>query len=241
MHPLRSLTRSEQDYLKALYALSPGGEPAPTSQLARRLAVSAPSVTNMLGRLAADGLVRHAPRAGARLTREGEREALAILRRHRILETFLVRVLGLDWAEAHEEAEVLEHGVSERVLAAIDHLIEHPSEDPHGHPIPDREGRLARRSLVPLASLPVGAGAVVREIRDRDRGRMSRWKETGLIPGARVRMRAVREVDDVFELEVSGRRVVTGSEGLDGVLVERSEATRAPGRRAKEKVRGHRA
>ena len=230
-----ALSRSEQDYLKALYALTPGGAAAPTSHLARRLAVSAPSVTKMLGRLAAARLVQHTPRAGARLTREGERAALSILRRHRILEAVLVRVLGLDWAEAHDEAEVLEHGVSDRVLAAIDRLIEHPSEDPHGHPIPDANGRLRRRALAPLASLGAGASGTVREIRDRDRARMARWKETGLVPGARVRMRAVRPVDDVFELEVDGRRMVTGSEGLDGVLIESAApsrgAARARGRR----------
>src|SRR6267378_994610 len=110
MRALRSLSRSEQDYLKAVYALSPGGEPAPTSHLARRLAVSAPSVTNMLGRLAADGLVKHSPRAGASLRREGGRGGLAFLGPHRILETSRVRVLGPDWSAAHDEAEVLEHG-----------------------------------------------------------------------------------------------------------------------------------
>ena len=232
----RPLTRSKQDYLKALYALGAVENGVTVSALAERLAVSPPSVTNMLARLAAAGLVRRAPRAGARLTAEGEREALTILRRHRILESFLVRVLGLDWSEAHEDAEVLEHVVSDRVLAAIDRLIEHPREDPHGHPIPDLHGRLTRRTLTPLAALPSGTSGTVREIRDLDRGRMARWKQAGLVPGARVRMRAVRPVDDVFELEVRGRRIVTGSEGLDGVLIERAPGT--PGRRA-GRERGH--
>ena len=215
------LTRSRQDYLKALYDLGREGRPTATSLLARRLQVSAPSVTNMLRRLAMENLVRHAPRAGARLTATGERAALGILRRHRLLESFLVGVLGLDWAEAHDEAEVLEHGVSDRVLAAIDRHIQHPREDPHGHPIPDARGRLARRALSPLALLPGGASGTVREIRDRDRRRMARWKQAGLVPGARVTMRAVQALDDVFELDVEGRRLVTGSEGLDGVLIER--------------------
>jgi DtxR family Mn-dependent transcriptional regulator len=230
----RSLTRSKQDYLKALYALGGTGRSVTVSSLAARLHVSAPSVTNMLTRLAARGLVRRAARGGARLTRTGGREALTILRRHRILETFLVRVLRLDWFEAHDEAEVLEHGVSDRVLAAIDRLVAHPREDPHGHPIPDRRGRLVRRELSPLAALPIGAGATVRELRDLDRGRMSRWKQAGLVPGARVRMRAIRPVDDVFELEVGSRRMVTGSEGLDGVLIERPSTVRgvAASRRA---------
>ena len=218
MHPL---TRSKQDYLKALYALGPGGEVVATSSLASRLAVSAPSVNRMLGNLAGEPHVTHTPRAGARHTALGRRQALGMVRRHRILETFLVRVLGLDWSEVHEDAEVLEHHISDRVLEAIDRVMKHPVEDPHGHPIPDRRGRLRVRTLAPLASLPLGARATVREIRDRDRRRLAHWKQAGLVPGARVRMREVRALDDVFEIDVDGRRLVTGSEGLDGVLVER--------------------
>ncbi|HEY3214873.1 MAG TPA: metal-dependent transcriptional regulator [Candidatus Eisenbacteria bacterium] len=215
------LTRSRQDYLKALHALAPGGELVPTSKLAAQLGVSAPSVTNMLGRLKTEKLVRYRSRVGARLTPRGRREALEMVRRHRILETFLVSVVGLDWSEVHEDAEVLEHHISDRALKAIDRLIGHPHEDPHGHQIPDRRGRLRRRVLTPLARLDGGARAVVREIRDADGPRMTRWKDVGLVPGAEVHVRAVRPLEDVFELEVAGRRLVTGSEGLDGVLVER--------------------
>src|SRR5437016_13570571 len=103
------LSRSRQDYLKALYGLAPEGGVVSTSRLAARLAVSAPSVTNMLGKLARERLVAYTPRAGARLTAAGRAQALALVRRHRILETFLVRVLGLDWAEVHADAEELEH------------------------------------------------------------------------------------------------------------------------------------
>src|SRR5262245_66010252 len=117
---MSTLTRSKQDYLKALYALAPEGEVVPTSRLAARLEVSAPSVTNMLGRLAAERLVAHTPRAGARLTAAGQRRALEVVRRHRILEAFLVKVLGLDWSEVHEDAEILEHHVSDRLLEAMD-------------------------------------------------------------------------------------------------------------------------
>jgi DtxR family Mn-dependent transcriptional regulator len=217
---MSTLTRSKQDYLKALYALAPGGESVPTSRLAERLGVSAPSVTNMLGRLATERLVSHAPRAGARLTAGGRRRALEMIRRHRLIETFLVQVLGLDSSEVHADAEVLEHHVSERVLGAIDRLVGHPQEDPHGHPIPDRHGRLRRRALVPLATLRRGGMAVVREIHDADGRRVTRWKEMGLVPGATVRMRDVRPLEDVFEIEVAGRTLTTGSEGLEGVRVQ---------------------
>src|SRR5438876_4200708 len=185
------LSRSRQDYLKALFHIAPDGEPVPTSRLALQLGVSAPSVTNMVARLAAERLVAHSPRAGARLTPHGRREALAIVRRHRVLETFLVRVLGLDWSEVHEDAEVLEHHISDRVLEAIDRLMGHPAEDPHGHPIPDARGRMRRRPLRPLSSLGLNARAVVRELRDRDRGRMAHWMKVGLVPGSTVRVREV--------------------------------------------------
>ena len=214
------LSRSRQDYLKALYALGPGGENVSTSDLATRLAVSPPSVTHMLGRLDGAGLVRHQARAGARLTVRGRRQALEMVRRHRILETFLVRVLGLDWSEVHEDAEVLEHHISDRVLEAIDRLVGHPAEDPHGHPIPDRRGRVRVRRLVPLASVAAGGRAVVREIRGADARRIARWKEAGLVPGAKVAVSAVRAADGVIELAVGRRRLVMGVGGLDGLWVE---------------------
>lgn len=220
MTPAHALTRSRQDYLKALYALGSGDEMVAPSRLAERLAVSPPSVTSMLGKLARERLVVHTRRSGTRLTVRGRREALSIVRRHRILETFLVRVLGFDWSEVHADAEVLEHHISDRVLEAIDRLVGHPHEDPHGHPIPDRKGHVRHRALIPLARLASGRRAVVRELRDADGARMARWKQVGLVPGAAVRVRGVRPLDDVFELDVSGRRLVTGSEGLDGVMVE---------------------
>src|SRR6185503_19321549 len=113
------------------------------------------------------------------------------------------------WSEVHEDAEVLEHHISDRVLEAIDRLVGHPVEDPHGHVIPDRRGRMPRRRLAPLASLARGARATVREIRDADVARMARWKESGLVPGAEVRVLELRALEDVFELEVGGRRIVT--------------------------------
>jgi DtxR family Mn-dependent transcriptional regulator len=214
------LSRSKQDYLKALFLLAGKGDSVPTSRLAAQLQVSAPSVTNMVARLAADHLVRHSPREGARLTPHGRRAALRIVRRHRILETFLVRVLGLDWSEVHDDAEILEHHISDRVLEAIDRLMDHPVEDPHGHPIPDAAGHLARRSLTPLAALPRGSCARVREIQDADARRLARWKEIGLVPGAEVWVREVRAAEGIVELEVAGRRHVTGSAALAGVMVQ---------------------
>ncbi len=216
-----ALSRSRQDYLKALFALGEGNARVTTSQVSHRLGVSAPSVTKMLTRLAAEGLVLHSPRAGARLTASGRREAIALVRRHRILETFMVRVLGLDWADVHDDAEVLEHHVSDRVLDALDRLAGHPTEDPHGHTIPDRQGRMLQRDLRPLVDVPSGERVTVREIRDQDGRRLGRWKQAGLVPGARLRVKAVRPLDDVIELEIEGRALVTGRASLEGVMVDR--------------------
>ena len=215
------LTRSKEDYIKALFVLGESADRVATSQIAAHLAVSAPSVTNMLGRLTEEGLVWHESRSGARLTEKGRKAALVLVRRHRILETFLVRILGLDWSQVHQDAEVLEHHISDRVLEAIDRLIGHPDEDPHGHLIPDARGRLRSRVLEPLASLPRGARATVREIPDEDERRMTRWKQVGLVPGAVLRVSEVKSMEDVFEIEIGGKTLVTGSEGLEGVLVER--------------------
>jgi DtxR family Mn-dependent transcriptional regulator len=125
---------------------------------------------------------------------------------------------------------VLEHHISDRVLDAIDRLVGHPVEDPHGHLIPDRRGRLPARSLKPLAELSRGDRATVREIVDADHLRMARWKEVGLVPGARVRVLDVRQPDDVYELDVAGRELTIGSEGLEGVWVQVARAGGAQGR-----------
>lgn len=217
---MKAATRARQDYVKALYALGGATAVVPTSQLATRLRVSPPSATNMLRRLAADGLAVLEPGTGARLSASGRKLAVDLVRRHRILEAFLVRVLKLDWSEVHEDAEVLEHHISDRVLDAIDRLMGHPTEDPHGHPIPDARGRIAERKLRPLASLAAGERGTVREIRDDDRARMARWKERGLVPGADVRMRSVNDLENVFEVEVGSSRLVTGRDGLEGVWIE---------------------
>ena len=219
--PRPPASRSRENYLKALLQLG-ADAPVPVSVLARHLRISAPSVTNMLARLRRERLVIVGLRGAARLSPVGQRAALQVLRRHRLLETFLVNVLELDWSEVHEDAEELEHHVSERVLDALDRFMGHPTEDPHGHPIPDRQGRVARRALAPLAALPTGSAAEVREVRGGDdRARMARWKQSGLVPGARVRMVQANADDGVFTLEIAGRRMVSGREGLDGIMIER--------------------
>lgn len=210
-----------EDYLKAVFYLSRDGGRVHTTDLARQLGVSKPSVTSMLKRLAEKELVDYSPGRGVVLTEEGRLATMRVMRRHRLLETFLVDVLQLDWSEVHAEAEVLEHHLSPRMVDAIDRVLGHPSEDPHGHPIPDAEGRLRTRELLPLAKLATGERGTVREVRASEPERLQRWKELGLVPGARVAMRARQELEDVMRLRIGEREVLTGTEGVEGVFVEK--------------------
>jgi len=214
---------ASEDYLKAIFHLGRAGDRVHTTDLARHLGVSKPSVTSMLKRLAGKRLLNYSPGQGATLTEEGRLATMRVVRRHRLLETFLVEVIHLDWSEVHAEAEVLEHHLSARMVDAIDRLLGHPSEDPHGHPIPDAQGRLRTRDLVPLGQLAAGERATVREVRTAEKGRLQRWKELGLVPGANGAMEAKQDLEDVMHVRVGDRELATGTEGVDGVFVERTE------------------
>ncbi|MBI3975802.1 MAG: metal-dependent transcriptional regulator [Armatimonadetes bacterium] len=131
-------SQAVQDYLKAIYALSGEGRPATTGEIADRLSVAPPSATNMVKRLARRGLAKHTPYRAVELTEAGRRLALTMVRRHRLLELYLERVLGLGVEQVHEEAERLEHALSDALETRLDDLLGHPASDPHGEPIPPR-------------------------------------------------------------------------------------------------------
>src|SRR5260370_954964 len=213
-------TRAVQDYLKAIHSLGGADAAVLPVAIADRLEVRAPSVTGMLKRLADAGWITYKPGTGARLTAAGIAEARRVIRRHRLVELFLTRVLGLDWSEVDAEAEALEHAISPRLEQAIAAHLGEPLEDPHGHPIPTREGDMARRDLVPLSAFRAGQRALIREARDDSPERLRRWQSLGLTPGAVVRFVSHQPLDDLFEVEVAGRRVPLGSEGLEGLLGE---------------------
>src|SRR5947208_9966553 len=156
-------TRAVQDYLKAMHSLEGAEHVVSPMDLAARLEVRAASVTGMLKRLAEGGWVEYEPGRGAGLTPQGFAEARRVIRRHRLMELFLTRVLGLDWSEVDAEAEALEHAISPRLEAAIAAYLGEPLEDPHGHPIPTREGDLAPRSLRPLHAFQPGQHVLIRE------------------------------------------------------------------------------
>ena len=209
-----------QDYLKAIHALGGADRHVSPADIATRLDVRAPSVTGMLKRLGEAGWIVYESGSGALLTEKGRAEARRVIRRHRLVELFLTKVLGLDWSEVDAEAEALEHAISPRLEQAIAAYLHEPLEDPHGHPIPTREGHIAARDLQRLSDFRPGDRVVIREAQDDNPARLRRWQEQGLIPGATVLVRSYQDLDDLYELEVSGSTIRLGSEGLHGLRGE---------------------
>ncbi|MHB1571864.1 MAG: metal-dependent transcriptional regulator, partial [Solirubrobacteraceae bacterium] len=175
-------SQAVQDYLKTIHSLDGVERMVSPLAIAERLRVRAPSVTGMLKRLADGGWIDYEPGCGARLTPLGVTEARRVIRRHRLVELLLTRVLGLDWSEVDAEAEALEHAISPRLEQAIAAHLGEPLEDPHGHPIPTSEGALVRRDLRPLHSFRAGDTVVIREARDDSPERLRRWRTLGLTP-----------------------------------------------------------
>jgi len=177
-----------EDYLKAIYDLERGAQAATTNEIAERLAISPASVSGMMRRLADQGLITHEPYRGVRLTEDGRRAALRTLRRHRILECYLTEVLGYPWDRVHDEAEQLEHAASEELIERMASALGDPAHDPHGAPIPSREGEVDEPTLRTLADAAVGEQVRVRQVMDKDAERLRYLAELGIRPGALVRI-----------------------------------------------------
>ncbi len=184
--PQTGLSRSVEDYLKAIYGISEQGDAASTSGLADALDIQPASVTGMAKRLAEAGLVEHVPYKGVRLTALGTREALRVVRRHRIIETYLCQRLGYAWDDVHDEAERLEHAVSDRLIDRMAASLEFPRHDPHGAPIPTSHGEIEATDFATLADALPGAEVRVRAVADEDPERLRTMKAHGLTPGARL-------------------------------------------------------
>jgi DtxR family Mn-dependent transcriptional regulator len=178
--PGSAVTVSAQNYLKAIYVLEVEFGPVSTNDLADRLGVAAPSVTSMMKRLASDGLVAHLPYHGVRLTPKGRTAALRVVRRHRLIEAFLHDVLDVPWDEVHDEAEVLEHAISDRLEDRIAETLGHPQRDCHGDPIPPKRGR--HRELVdePLDQVVSGTRVRVERVSDRDPAALRYFARRGI-------------------------------------------------------------
>jgi DtxR family Mn-dependent transcriptional regulator len=213
-------TEAVQDYLKAIHRLGGAGGVVSPAEIATELKVKAPSVTGMLKRLGEAGWIEYSPGNGAKLTAAGRKEALHVIRRHRLIELFLTRVLGLDWSEVDVEAESLEHAISPRLEAAIAAHLGEPLEDPHGHPIPSVDGHLKHRDLKRLSEFRDGQNVTIREVQDDNPERLRRWQTLGLVPGAIVTVVHFQPLDNLFELLVDGRTIRLGSEALHGIRGE---------------------
>ncbi|MCW5878369.1 MAG: metal-dependent transcriptional regulator [Anaerolineales bacterium] len=217
-------SQSIEDYLKAIYELTRGEKRASTNALAEYLSVAPASVTGMLQKLAAGqpALVEYQKHQGVRLTEDGERAALETLRHHRLLELFLHQVLGYEWDEVHEEADRLEHFISEQFEERIAAALGNPSLDPHGDPIPRLDLSLPDSSHTPLSSLRAGQQATVVRVRDTDAELLRHLSQLGLVPQAEVEVKSYSEFDGNLSVQVAGQEseAVLGPRVTNQVYVE---------------------
>lgn len=201
-----ALSRSVEDYLKAIFSLTERGEVASTSAIASALEVQPASVTGMVKRLAEADLLQHVPYRGVRLTGKGLREALRVIRRHRILETYLQQKLGYAWDDVHEEAERLEHAASERLIDLMADALENPSHDPHGSPIPTSSGEIEAVDFATLADTPAGERVRIRAVDDEEPEGLRTMEARGLVPGVRVRVESRTTDEGSLTVRVEGGR-----------------------------------
>jgi DtxR family Mn-dependent transcriptional regulator len=228
-----ALTEPVEDYLKAIYELETRHGAAATTDVAQALAVAPASVTGMIRRLATQGYVDHVPYKGVQLTPLGRRAALRTIRRHRILETYLTRVLGYPWDRVHDEAERLEHAASDELIACLAAALDHPTVDPHGAPIPTVEGEVDERLHRTLADLSVGETArMVQVVTDKNASLLRYLAEIALQPGAQVTLVARAPFDGPITLRVGDAESIVGPNLAAQVLVDTMPAASASQRHA---------
>ena len=217
--PQLGLSGPVEDYLKAIYELERSGAPAETNAIATLLNIAPASVSGMVRRLADQGLITHERYHGARLTPAGRRAALKTIRRHRVIEAYLTTALGYSWDRVHDEAERLEHAASDELVDRMAAAIGEPSTDPHGAPIPSRDGTLEEREVVPLASLGEGDGARVERVSDDDAERLRYLAELSIVPGANVQLMAREPYGGPIVLMVGDSQRSIGPELAAQILV----------------------
>lgn len=217
-------SQTVENYLKAIFLAQANLETrdalVPMGQVASALGVVPGTATTMVKALAESGLARYEPYMGVRLTDAGERLASRVLRRHRLVELFLVKILGMNWTDVHDEAERLEHAVSDRVIERMDEMLGRPATDPHGDPIPTAEGVLARPDHPDLTVAPVGVPLVVERVLDQDAAFLRFVEGQGLVPGARIVVRTRDEAADFVEIaSQDGRTTAVGMRAASKLLV----------------------
>ncbi len=213
------VTHAMEDYLKAVYRLRERDPQVTTQRLAEELGVTGPSVTNMVKRLHEMRLVRHSPYRGVELTSAGEKIALEILRHHRLLELYLAETLGVPWDEVHAEAEKLEHHLSDEIEARMDSVLGHPTHDPHGDPIPSREGTVEPVAGISLAELDAGLTSRVSRVSDRDPEQLRYLGELGIKPGAVIRVVERLPFEGPIRVDVGGAEHILGRPLASAVLM----------------------
>jgi len=216
------LTRSVEDYLKAIYHLAPGEEPAATTHIAERLGLSAASVSGMIKRLSDAGLLEHVPYRGVVLTESGRRSALRMVRRHRLIEAYLVANLGYSWDTVHDEAERLEHAVSDLLVERMAAALGHPRVDPHGDPIPAPDGSIEESAYTALIEVPEGETVEIRRVDTSQADRLRYLHAHRLVPGQRVRVTARLPFSGPVVLEIDDAQEVIGHELAAQILCSRS-------------------
>ncbi|MDH3197395.1 MAG: metal-dependent transcriptional regulator [Candidatus Krumholzibacteria bacterium] len=213
------LSEAMQNYLKAIYEILERQDKATTSAIARRMGIAAPSVTAMVKKLARLKLVTHAPYQGVRLTTVGEKTALEVVRHHRLVELYLSEALGVPWDRVHAEAEKLEHVLSEELEERISEALGHPAFDPHGAPIPARDGSLSRVEARSLAEVPAGDRVRVVEVDDRDPELLRYLGDLALYPGKELEVLRVEPYNGPFVVRVDGRERIVGRAAAQEILV----------------------
>ena len=205
------ITSTVENYLKALFLLDQYDEKeVSTGELAKSLTVTPGSATSMIKTLAEAGLVEHRPHYGVKLTQRGRTLAIHVVRRHRIVELFLVEILGMDWSKVHDEAEQLEHVVSDVVIERMDILLKHPTFDPHGDPIPRADGTLPNHSHCSLSESKVGQQLSVARMNDQDAGFLQFAEKNGLMIGAKIKIVEHNKLADSLTIKTSNDTVVLG-------------------------------
>jgi DtxR family transcriptional regulator, Mn-dependent transcriptional regulator len=221
----RSPSSSVGNYLKAIWDLAVDSEDAASTKgVAARLSVSSASVSNMFARLQEMGLVRYERYRGATLTERGREEALRLVRRHRLIETFLLEHLGYDWQEVHDEAERLEHAVSDGFTERLAELLGHPDHDPHGDPIPSAEGTLEVEVSFALSQAVADQRVRISKVRDEDAAMLDYLGDRNLVPGRRLRVREVRALDGVVTVEDEESEVYALGEPLARSIFVREDS-----------------
>ncbi|WP_069132410.1 metal-dependent transcriptional regulator [Rhodohalobacter halophilus] len=204
-----SRSQSVEDYLKAIYKLDQEGENGVSnSRLAEEMGVAGASVTNMVKRLSKMGLVEYESYYGSRLTKSGEEIALEIIRHHRLLELYLKEMMGYSWDEVHDEAEKLEHHISEQFEDRIAELLNNPKYDPHGDPIPAKDGSMPQEHLFSLLEIKEETPCIIRRVKNQDPDLLRYLEERNLIPGVKIKVSRREPFDGPIHIFVEGEKGV---------------------------------